>query len=147
MKILVLSDHISKDIKNGTWEFTYKFSKYASEVCDVSVVSFRPDDMPDAPDFEQEGNLKIYRLKNTISIKPELKKIEHDFVFIHTVRMFAVYKLTMRSKSKPVVSMIQGTEYLERLYTSGKKDLKYFALRIFDFYRIAESDVLMFASK
>jgi len=147
MKILVLSDHISKDIKNGTWEFTYKFSKYASEICDVSVVSFRPDDIPDAPDFEQDGNLKIFRLKNTVGIKHELRKIDHDFVFIQTVKMFAVYMMSMGFKSKPIVSMVHGTEYLERLYSSGKKDLKYYALRIFDFYRIAKSDVLMFASK
>ena len=40
MKLLVLSDHISKDMKNGTWEFAYKFSKYASELCEVSIVCF-----------------------------------------------------------------------------------------------------------
>lgn len=147
MKILVLTDHISKDIKNGTWEFTYKFSKYASEICDVSLVSFIPDTIPDVPAYEEEGNLKIYRVKNSVGIKPEIKKIQHDVAFIHTVRMFAVYKLTMRQKSKPVVSMIHGTSYLERLYNTGKKDLKYYALRLFEIYRTHKSDALFFASK
>lgn len=147
MKILVLTDHISKDIKNGTWEFAYKFSKYASEICDVSVVSFKPDNMPDAPDFEQEGNLKIYRVKNSVGRKLIIKRIDHDVAFIHTIKSFATYKLSMSPRSKPVISMIQGTSYLERLYNVGKKDLKYYALRLFEIYRIAVSDALFFASK
>jgi len=41
MKILVVTDHISKDFKNGTWEFAYKFSKYASNITEVSIVTLK----------------------------------------------------------------------------------------------------------
>jgi len=147
MKILVVTDHISKDFKNGTWEFAYKFSKYASNITEVSIVTLKPKGMENLPNFEQDGNLKIYRYPDKFKIISEIKKIEHDVAFVHTVKSFALYRLSIGFKSKPIISMIQGTSYLERLNNVGKKDLKYYALWLFEIYRVAASDVLLFASK
>ncbi len=147
MKLLVLSDHISKDMKNGTWEFAYKFSKYASELCEVSIVCFFYELKPDSQDFEEEGNLKIYRIRNFLAGKAIIKNIKHDVAFIHTTKMYALYKFSMGLKSKSTVSMIQGTSYIERLLNIGKKDIKYYALRLFETYRSWSSNVLFFASK
>jgi len=146
-KLLIVVDHISKDVKVGTWEFAYKFGKYASAMIDVTIVTFKPDNMREVPDYEVEGNLKIYRFKNGRLFLPAIKKIDHDIAFVHTVKSFAVYRISMGLKKKPIVSMIQGTSYLERLINSRGKDLKYYALRLFEIYRIAASDILFFASK
>ena len=50
MKLLIVTKHIGKDIPNGTWEFAYKFGKYASELINVAIVTFKPKEMPQLPD-------------------------------------------------------------------------------------------------
>ncbi len=145
MKILVLTDYISPDEKGGSWEYAYKISRYAADICQVSLCCFMPAGQK-KPAFEQDGNLKIYRVKNSFGIKPEIRKIEHDIAFIHTSKFFGIYRLTMRFSCKPVVFMIHGTSYLERLYNKGRKDLKYWALKIFEKYEIRSSDGILFLS-
>jgi len=147
IKLLVVVDHIGKDIKNGTWEFAYKFAKYASESIDVTIITFRPDNMSELPEYEEEDNLKIYRFDKGKLFIPTIRKISHDIAFVHTTKSFAVYRVSIGLKKKPIISMIQGTSYLERLINVMGKDLKYYALRLFEIYRIATSDALFFASK
>jgi len=147
MKILILTDYIGKDKKGGSWEFAYKFGKYASQKIDATIVTFKPDDKQELPDFELEENLKIYRFANGKLFIPAIKEIEHDIAFVHDAKSFIVYRLSIGLKKKPIISMIQGTSYLERLINSGYKDLKYYALRLFELYRIKSTDILFFASK
>jgi glycosyltransferase involved in cell wall biosynthesis len=147
MKILVVTDYISKDNKGGAWEFAYKFSKYASELVDVTIVCYKPAGKEDLPEFEEDGKLNIYRFREGKIVIPEIKKIDHDIAFVHSVKSFAVYRLSIGVKKKPIISMIQGTSYLERLINAGRRDLKYYALRFFEVYRVFASDALLFASK
>lgn len=147
MKLLVMTDYISKDVKGGAYEFLYRVCQNTSKICDISIVCFKPSDS-NAADYEEEGRLKIYRVKRGAGKRNILRTIEHDAVFINSTKTFAMYYLTMGLKRRPVIYMIHGTAYLERLYNKkGRKDLKYFALKIFEAWQLAASDGLLFHSK
>ncbi|MCW1309664.1 MAG: hypothetical protein QXP04_03130, partial [Candidatus Nanoarchaeia archaeon] len=61
MKILVLSDHISLDVKSGSSDVSYGIALSLSQLVNVDLITFMPNKIR-KESIEEIGNLTIYRI-------------------------------------------------------------------------------------
>ncbi|MEM3265836.1 MAG: glycosyltransferase family 4 protein [Thermoplasmata archaeon] len=145
MKILVLSDHISLDVKSGSSDVSYGIALSLSQLVNVDLITFMPNKIR-KESIEKIGNLTIYRISEKKIRFLKIKDLDYDVVIINSPRMFVNYILSKKIK-KPIFYVEHSSIYIERFVNILKKDPKYYFFKLIEKFIHVKSDAILFGSE